>query len=171
MGITIHGFDWSPNSGLQNLSQILFGQLPRDNGTPRCQIRMTIPCIRIFASSWSAPQCQLVHEFRGRSWFCGVCGAAAGLHGAPVQSAGTPALSGKLRCRLGPRPAAGPLHRFCTDEPAEPEEEESSGKAAAGQEPSYAPSAHTCWTPRCNQPMLSWPMHILITLTFLSFDH
>ena len=45
---------------------------------------------------------------------------------APVQSAGTPALSGKLRwCRLGPRPAAGPLHRFCTDEPAVPEEEES----------------------------------------------
>ena len=77
----MHGFDWSPNSGLQNLSQILFGQLPRDNGTPRCQIRMTIPCIRIFASSWSAPQCQLVHEFRGRSWVCGVCGGAAGLHG------------------------------------------------------------------------------------------
>ena len=86
---------------------------------------------------------------------------------APVQSAGTPALSGKLlRCRLGPRPAAGPLHRFCTDEPAEPEEEESSGKAAAGQEPSYAPSAHTCWTPRCNHPMLSGPMHILISLSY-----
>ena len=82
MGITIHGFDCSPNSGLQDLSQILFGQLPRDNGTPRCQIRMTIPCIRIFASSWSAPQCQSVHEFRGRSWVCAVCGgAAAGLHG------------------------------------------------------------------------------------------
>ena len=62
MGITIHGFDWSPNSGLQNLSQILFVQLPGDDGTPRCQIR--IPCIRLFASSYSAPQCQLVHEFR-----------------------------------------------------------------------------------------------------------
>ena len=62
MGITIHGFDWSPNSGLQNLSQILFVQLPGDDGTPRCQIR--IPCIRLFASSWSAPQCQLVQEFR-----------------------------------------------------------------------------------------------------------
>ena len=28
----MHGFDWSPNSGLQNLSQILFGQLPGDDG-------------------------------------------------------------------------------------------------------------------------------------------
>ena len=106
---------------------------------------------------------------RGRSWVCGVCGgAAAGLHNPGAERWHTGSLRETLRCRLGPRPAAGPLHRFCTDEPAEPEEEESSGKAAAGQEPSYAPSAHTCWTPRCNHPMLSGPMDILITFTFLS---
>ena len=94
---------------------------------------------------------------------------------APVQSAGTPALSGKLlRCRLGPRPAAGPLHRFCTDEPAEPEEEESSlaKLPPAKNLPTLPRHTHAgrpvANTPCCLGHILSHSYHLITKPTFVT---